>query len=291
MEYLFRTICKSVLLALCLASAVSADSPVWQIEKNGRLLYLGGTLHLLTPQDYPLPDAFETAYQRSLQVVFETDLERLKKPDFQLQLVQQLTFKDGRTLRDVIRPETYAAIAEYFRIRKVPMTEIDQYKPGMVAILMTVFELQRMGVTAVGVDDYYNDRATQENKAKGQLEDIEKQIEFIANMGKGQEDAMLNYSLADVSRLPKLWLAMKLAWRSGDLATLEDLAATPLREQFPKVYHSLLVTRNNAWMSQIETMAASSDVELVLVGALHLAGEDGLLAMLGRRGYRITQMP
>ena len=84
---------------------------------------------------------------------------------------------------------------------------------------------------------------------------------------------------------------MTLAWRSGDLEALEELAGTPLREQFPRVYQSLLVARNNAWMPQIESMAGSPEIELVLVGALHLAGEDGLLAQLARRGYLIRQMP
>ena len=291
MGNLIKIIGKSVLLTLCLVSLVSADSPVWQIEKDGKLLYLGGTIHLLTPQDYPLPAAFEIAYQRASQVVFETDIGKFKKPEFQRQLLQQLTFSDGRNLQDIITPETYAAVAEFFSARGMSMRDIDQYKPGMVSILISVIELQRMGVMAVGVDDYYSDRASREQKSIGQLEGLEQQIAFIANMGKGQEDAMLSYSLADIARLPETWRRMTLAWRSGDLEALEELAGTPLREQFPRVYQSLLVARNNAWMPQIESMAGSPEIELVLVGALHLAGEDGLLAQLTRRGYLIRQMP
>lgn len=281
----------SVLLTLYLASTALADSPVWQIEKDGKFFYLGGTIHLLTPQDYPLPTAFEIAYLRSEQVIFETDIDRLKQPEFQRQLMQQLTLTDERSLQQFISSETYTALEQFFSTRGMSMDDIDRYKPGMVSILMSVIELQRMNVIAVGVDDYYNDRAFQDQKAVGQLEAIEKQIAFIANMGKGREDDLLRYSLAEVSRLPEIWRSLKLAWRSGNLDSLEALAGTPLREQFPQIYQSLLVTRNNAWMPQIETLANTAEIELVLVGALHLAGEDGLLAQLARRGYHITQMP
>jgi hypothetical protein len=64
-----------------------------------------------------------------------------------------------------------------------------------------------------------------------------------------------------------------------------------MQQDFPEVYQTLLVERNEAWMPQLEAMFASKEVEFVLVGALHLAGKDGVLAKLGARGYRITQLP
>jgi hypothetical protein len=171
------------------------------------------------------------------------------------------------------------------------MANIDNFKPGMVATLMAMMELQRLGLTGTGVDKHLNQRADREHKAKGQLETAEQQISFIANMAVGREDEMLAYNLADMERLPDLWQVMKQAWRSGDLTALDELAATPLRDDFPEVYTALLVDRNNAWLPQIEIMSTTAEVEFVLVGALHLVGDDGLLAMLTSRGYKVTQLP
>ena len=117
-------------------------------------------------------------------MVFETDIGKFKKPEFQRQLLQQLTFSDGRNLQDIITPETYAAVAEFFSTRGMSMRDIDQYKPGMVSILISVVELQRMGVMAVGVDDYYNDRASREQKAIGQLERL---VAFAQNGAPGTD--------------------------------------------------------------------------------------------------------
>ena len=281
------------LLGLLILASIPAQaaSPVWAIEKDGRLMFIGGTLHLLTPEDYPLPAGFEAAYRQAERVVFETDMDKLRGPRFQQQLQQRLTYPDGQNLRQVLRADTYRGLVEFFSARDVPMTDIDRYKPGMVVILMTVIELQRLGVVGAGVDDHFNARVSEDGKQKGQLETVAQQIEFIADMGAGNEDAMLSYNLGEIARLPETWRSMTRAWRDGDMATLADLAAKPLRQDFPEIYRSMLLHRNQAWLPQLEALAASQQVELVLVGALHLAGADGLLAALAERGYRIRQLP
>ena len=284
-------ICVLCLLLWLAAVPARAESPVWQIEKNGRLMFIGGTMHLLTPEDYPLPDAFESAYRQSSKIVFETDLERLKSPEFQQYVNEQLSYSDGRGLRQVLRDDTYREVAGFFEARGVPMSGIDRFKPGMVAMLMTLLELRRIGVVAVGVDDHFNSRLAQDGKTKGQLETAEEQIGFIANMGDGNEDAMLSYNLADLEELSSRWQEMTAAWRDGDMPALYAIAAAPLRKEFPEVYRSLLPERNKAWMPKIEAFARSQDVELLLVGALHLAGKDGLLAALAERGYSVRQLP
>ena len=277
-------------LLLLLALPAHAQSPVWKVEKDANLMYIGGTMHLLTARDYPLPSAFETAYQRSGRLVFETDLAKMKSPQFQQYMLAELSYSDGRNLQQVLRADTYRSVAEFFTARGVPMASVENFKPGMVATMMAMVELQRLGLAGVGVDSYFNQRADKEQKAKGKLETAEEQISFIANMGIGREDEMLAYNLADLENLPALWESMNQAWRSGDMHALEEISASSLRDGFPEIYQALLVDRNNAWIPQIEAMSQTAEVEFVLVGALHLAGSDGLLAMLSRRGYKITQL-
>ena len=278
-------------LLLLLATPVQALAPVWMIEKNGARVFVGGTIHILTEQDYPLPDGFETAYRQSGKIVFETDVAKMQDPAFQQYLLGEVSYRDGRTLRQVISADTYLALTSFFTERGLPMASIDNFKPGMVATLMTIVELQRLGVNGVGVDTYFNERALSDRKALGQLETVEAQVAFIANMGTGQEDAMLSYNLEDIERFPELWQSMTRAWRNGDLAWLEQELALPMQQDFPEVYQTMLVRRNNAWLPQLESMFTSTQVEFVLVGALHLAGKDGVLEKLAARGYRITQLP
>ena len=170
------------------------------------------------------------------------------------------------------------------------MASMVNFKPGMVVTMMTMLELKRLGIDGVGVDAYYSARAIEDRKKLGELEPVETQIAFLANMGAGQENEMLSFSLSDVEQLPVMMKSMKDAWRRGDMEKLEKLGISELKKDFPEVYKALLLDRNNAWMPQIEAMARTKEIELVLVGALHLAGRDGLLAQLKARGYKINMM-
>ena len=278
-------------LLLFLAIPAHALSPVWMVEKNGTRMFVGGTMHILTAQDYPLPNAFEMAYTQSDQVVFETDITKMEDPVFQQYLLGEVSYSDGRSLQQVLHADTYRAVDEFFSARGVPMSSIDNFKPGMVATMITIVELQRLGVDGEGVDTHFNRRAERDEKPRGKLEPVEQQVAFLANMGAGEEDLMLSYSLEDINRMPELWRDLTKAWLSGDLSWLEDEIALPMRTDFPSIYDSLLVERNRTWMPQLEAMSKTAQVEFVLVGALHLSGKDGLLEQLTARGYRITQLP
>ena len=72
-----------VFLLIGFTSPVYAGAPVWKISKDGNVLYLGGTIHLLGVNDYPLPAAFEKAYQQSSLLVFEADIQKLQSPEYQ----------------------------------------------------------------------------------------------------------------------------------------------------------------------------------------------------------------
>lgn len=108
------------------------------------------------------------------------------------------------------------------------------------------------------------------------------QLEVIVNMGKGNEN--------ELSNLPKLFDSMKKAWRKGDNAQLRKIALDPWIGQFPGVYNSLLVNRNNNWIPKIEEMLRTKETELILFGAMHLIGEDGILKQLEDKGYTIESI-
>ncbi|MEQ8954506.1 MAG: TraB/GumN family protein, partial [Gammaproteobacteria bacterium] len=83
---------------------------------------------------------------------------------------------------------------------------------------------------------------------------------------------------------------MLSAWRVGNASELNAMFVTDMQNEAPEIYQSLLVDRNLKWIPQIEAMLADPDTELVLVGAAHLVGSDGLLNLLQERGYTVRQL-
>jgi uncharacterized protein len=87
-----------------------------------------------------------------------------------------------------------------------------------------------------------------------------------------------------------MFVSMIKYWRSGDIDSLNNLIIDSMKKDSPKMYQSILVDRNNNWIPKIEQYFATSEVEFVLVGAAHMIGEDGLINLLVKKGYKVTQL-
>lgn len=268
-----------------------AESAVWQASSGERNIYLGGTVHLLRPSDYPLPEPFETAYQKSDELYFETDVAGLNDFAVQARMLQALTYTGTDSLRTVLDDEAYQALASHLATTGMPIQMLEKFKPGLLVSTLQVMEFQKLGFTPQGVDTYFSARAIGDGKAVDELEPIDAQIDFIARMGEGKESEFVRLSLEDLEDIPESMAQMIDAWRRGDNETLATLFVNDMKVTHPDLYNTLLVQRNNAWMQIIESMFGDDDTEFVLVGAAHLVGEDGLLSQLQEKGYTITQLP
>jgi hypothetical protein len=78
------------------------------------------------------------------------------------------------------------------------------------------------------------------------------------------------------------------AWRRGDAPALEKTLLGSFAD-YPAAYRSLIVERNQNWLPQIDACLARPQPCLVVVGAAHLVGPDGLVTLLQRKGYRLEQ--
>lgn len=285
-----HTLYAVLFMLVAAVSSAQAGAPVWKVSKGGKHLFVGGTIHVLGAADYPLPTAFETAYRQAAVVVFETDLQKIKSPEVQQQLLQRMAYNDGRTLQQALRTETYQELEQFLAGRGLPVAAFQRFKPGMVALTLTVIELQRLGLGGAGVDEFYGAKASTDRKKLGQLETVEQQLGFIAAMGEGNADEMLRHTLRDLKDLATVMQTLKAAWRSGDIGRLKEVGLASFRRDSAELYDKLIVQRNNAWLPRLEALLKTAEVELVLVGALHLVGDEGVLAQLAQRGYTVQMV-
>jgi len=269
---------------------VQADASVWQVSKGGETLYLGGTVHLLRPGDYPLPEEYDRAYANSEELVFEIDISLANDLSFQTKLLQQMTYRDGSTLKTVLNDEAYQALSDFASTTGMPMMMMESFKPGMVITMLQALEIQKLGFTPEGVDMHFNTRAISDGKPVAALETLDQQLGFLAAMGIGYESEFVLQSLKELESTEDMMSEMVAAWRSGDSSELNDLFVAEMQETSPEMYKSLLVDRNNAWIPQLEQMMNDADIEFVLVGAAHLVGDHGLVKQLRDRGYEVEKL-
>ena len=288
----FRSGCNFLLtfIVLMLSNNVSADTSVWEVKFDSNTVYLGGTVHLLRPSDYPLPEEYEQAYQASSKIYLETDLSSMNELSVQTKMLEQLTYQNARSLKTVLNEEAYTALSDYMVEIGMPLMMMENFKPGMVISTLQVMEFQRNGFTPQGVDVYFNNRAIEDAKTLGQLESIQEQIGFLASMGEGNESEFILLSIRDLEETTEIMNDMIAAWRTGNNDQLAAMFVTEMQNEAPDLYDTLLRQRNLNWFPQIEQMLSDSVTEFVLVGAAHLVGPDGLLWLLSREGYQVRQL-
>lgn len=274
-----------ILLCLLIPLQAISDTSVWRVRNGNSELFIGGTVHVLGQEDYPLPQEFEQAYSQAQMLVLETDIEAMNSPDVQMRLTQRLMYSDGHTLQTELKPKTLKLLKAFLKSRKISFSALNQFKPSMAMINLMMLELQRLGMAETGVDMFFNQKAVYDGKRRGHLETIEKQIHILESMDAGHEDDFVLSTLSDLEKLPEMMIQLKQAWRNGDLQQLESLGITPMQITHPALYQLMLVERNNGWIPKIEALLATPEKELVLVGSLHLAGKDGILAQLQAKGY------
>jgi uncharacterized protein len=275
-------------LFLVLALPVSAQTSVWEISNGKHQVLIGGTVHLLGKDDYPLPAEFEQAYRIADRVYFETDIAAANKPEFSLKVMQSMMYKDGRTLRSVLSPEVWQKFQRFVAERDIPPAALLMFKPAFAGLTLTMLEAQRLGL-GQGVDSHFHTRATRGGKPVGFLESLDQQMAFLDSLNREDPDKLISGMLEELESMSEIFGKAVAAWRSGDMEQLDRLLGARMREESPELYRVLLVERNRDWLKQIETMLETPELEYVLVGALHLAGPDSLLGMLRQKGYRVER--
>jgi len=289
MDYLKPRFLLSMLL-LTFASPSLCKAPVWKVSKDDNYLYIGGTIHVLSKDDYPLPNAFESAFNDTARLVFETDIAALSLPENQIKLSAALQFQDSRTLKTELNSETYTRLTNYLSNRNIPIENFTKYTPGGMSIVLTALELQVLEITAAGVDEHFSSRADHASKQTGFLESIDEQLGFIEEFSTLDPNKLVNSSLSDLENLKTEWQKLLDSWRHGDVDTLEEIALEEMQNEFPKLYQFILVERNTRWLEKIKLMLSTQEIEFILVGALHLAGTDSVLIQLADLGYTIEQL-
>lgn len=269
---------------------LSAQTSVWKVTRGDSMLYLGGTCHVLRASDFPLPAEFDHAYAAATAIYFETDLKRVDSPEMQQIVLTRGVFPEGTTLETSLSAEAWAVVQTYCEKKGMPPARIAPLRPWLFTVMVAQMELQKLGVTAEGVDLRYFRQATADAKTIGELETFERHIDFITAMGAGRESEMIVHTLEDLDRAAAELPALLSAWRSGDLAKIETLLIAELREKFPDLHQQLLVQRNHDWMPVITRLLATPETEFVLAGVGHMAGPDGLIALLQASGCTVEQI-
>jgi len=280
----------SLILFAIFPSFSYSEASVWVAKKSGNTVYLGGTIHLLRPSDYPLPQEYQVAYLNSDEIFLEADVSVMEDPAFQSTIIETLFYKDGKNLKSELTPEAYQALASYAEKSLLPMQMLESMKPFLVIQTLIVGEFLKMGFTPMGVDVHFQKQALEDKKILGYFETVEEQLKMFDAMSEDGSSEFVLSQLEEMQGMEAMIEKLLNVWRKGDAKQIHALFVDEMKKEFPEIYKVLLTDRNNRWMPKIENMFSDHDSEFILVGVAHLIGEDGLVEKLRQKGYDVQKL-
>ncbi len=275
------------LLLIAVATAAAADdSPfLWRVQGPRAVHYLQGSVHMLPDEAAQTPPALESAYNAAEGLVFESDIAALASPELQAQLLDSAKDPDG--LRSKIKPALYQKLQKRAAEWEMPSNICDAFKAWFCAMTMEVLSATHAGFSPEnGIDQRFFARAQADAKSISWLEEPSQQLGLFTDMPDALGAQFLAATLdelTDASLGPDLLLK---TWQTGDIAGMEKVLRD-FRTRYPEAYVRLLANRNQAWLPKLSKIIASEHTQLVIAGAAHWIGPDGVIAALKARGYDV----
>lgn len=300
------TFCFSLLLSCSLLSScrqpVSAASSanakvypagsVWVVDKEGYpgQLYLCGTIHVLRQTDYPLAESYDYAYQNAQRLLFELPPGASEAPEFNRRLMELGRYSDTTTLQAELGPTVWMRVEEWARTRGKSTTSLQALKPWLASLVITSEEFQQLGASnAMGVDQHYEQRAARDGKPGQGLETVELQLQLFSGLDRNQQILMLEQTLEEARTMAEEYDNLVKAWKNGDLELLYSLINREA-EKHPELMEIFINKRNRAWIPPLMDFLRNGESVMVLVGAGHLGGPEGLVALMRKQGCRVRHM-
>jgi uncharacterized protein YbaP (TraB family) len=280
----------ALLLGLATTAASAAEHhTLWEVRGRYNTVYLLGSVHMLRPEDSQLPTEALRAYARARALVMELDFShlpdnRLRDSDLSLELLPA-----GETLEHAMGDELYSVFMQHAQPLGLTPPMVAHAQPWFAGLMLEQQQLQKSGFeSGAGVDEQFARRAKFDHKPIIGLETVDEQLGFFAHLTLPQQCDYVRSVLEDIDSDPQETDEMVQAWRQGDVSKLSELLMEDASES-PELFHVLTTERNQRWLPRIRGLLQQRGDYLVVVGALHLIGPDGLVSLLRAEGYTAVQ--
>jgi uncharacterized protein YbaP (TraB family) len=289
------------MFVLILAAAVSVSSlpageqsgsrtSLWKCTSGSNTVYLLGSVHFLKKENYPLPAVMEKALADADTVVFEIDMITAGGGNDSQLLLSKGIYPPGRTLSAAVHRNTYELLRKKSGQMGLDIKLLNNFRPWFVTLTLLSLKLKESGFDPdYGIDRYFQAKAAKSGKKITALETMAEQIDIFAGLSDRDQEALILQTLNELDTMDEDLGRLVDAWRNGDGDAMAGMILKSYQD-YPVIYNRLIVRRNQKWLGAIERYLRQDRNVLLVVGAGHLVGSEGLIAMLQRRGYVVDQL-
>lgn len=277
---------------------VNGHGLLWRIEKPGiPASFLFGTMHMADPRVTSLSPAAQAAFDGAETLVIETTdvLDQNKMTAALFAKPGLMMFTDGSTLADHLSPEDEAVLQKGLEARGIPLGTVAKMKPWLLASVVSLpaCELARKAAGVSVLDVKLAQEAEKAGKSVEGLETAIGQMEAMASLPLDFQVRGLVDTLKLGSRLDDVIETMIVIYETGETGLFWPLVHAEMPDGtgadaagYAAFEETMIISRNRGMADRAVPILDKGDA-FVAVGALHLAGPTGLVALLKAKGFTL----
>jgi uncharacterized protein YbaP (TraB family) len=270
---------------ICLAIQAQerpAHTLLWKIEGRGMIApsFLYGTMHTSKDEVFAFMDSVLIDFDKSQAFVMEIDPDSIDKGALQ----KMILLKGDTTLKSLLTEDEYSSFSKKFRKSTgYPLVLFNKVKPLYLMLMMQEGKTKDKGQP---LDLFFSDLAKKRKKKIYGLEEAEDQMALLNGISTSQQVDLLRHGLQNEEETEDLEALLEKSYLEGDLETLLHL--TESDTTFGKDFSVRFITRRNVVMARGIERIISKEPAFIAIGAAHLPGEEGVIALLREKGYTVS---
>ncbi|MDC5810360.1 TraB/GumN family protein [Vibrio europaeus] len=273
---------KLLLLLLVLSASIQAEPLIWNIEKGELQYTVIGSVHVGDKSMYPLPEIVFERLKTSQGLIVETDIRQnngIKYPPTTL------------VSKDVLSTEQQNELIGISNLLELNANELLHTPPWATALAIQMKQIEYLGYSAAdGVDTRLAYKATLWDKPVLSLESLQFQIDLLTGQKESGKELLIS-AIEEFDHSEDATHCLIESWKAGDMRKLEEFAS--LTQMSPDFEKSFLIDRNLDWAEKLSNpkwLPKAKGAYVIVVGTLHLTGEQSVLQLLKDEGFKVTQL-
>lgn len=270
---------------------VEENALLWEISGNEleEPSYLFGTIHMIGKKDFFFTDQMQTAFDKTQRVAFEIDMEEMSDFSVILPLMMKTFMANGTTLSDLVSKEEYDLVKNHFQDMGLPMMLLDRIKPMFLSAMtsgdMFGAETEQEQDAMVSYEMELMKMAQEQEMGIDGLETAEFQMSMFDSIPYDAQAKMLIESIRSGQEGDDQLKEMVEMYKNQDISGMQTMLKDE-DEGIADYEDILLAGRNRNWIPIMAKMM-TENATFFAVGAGHLGGEVGVIALLRQEGYEV----
>jgi len=266
---------------------------LWKVSGKGiKTSYIYGTIHMISQKDFFLHPATLKAFEKTKSLVTEIDMSN--QLVLGVQMLRLAPMKNAE-LKNLLSESDYNIIKNYFEkestnpeLKMMPFSMVENWKPMLLQSFLYT-DLIEKPVKAYEME--FVSLAQKRKKMQfGGLETIEDQMNVFETISYADQAKALLEMIQQTKSSDKTAAAefaqLVALYKSQDIDAMVSHSKKSFEEMGDKSEEALLTNRNKNWIPKIGEMAKKTPC-FFAVGAAHLGGENGIIRLLMREGYKV----